>query len=821
MDRFLTSLRYTIRLLLKSPGFTITAILILGFGIGTNTAVFSLISTVLLNPLPFPQSDRLVQIFQSRTSNSVLDRSDWGGVSYPDYLDLRSGQKTLDSLAVEDWGYLDLGTRQLPQRLTSIVASPGLFKVTNLPFLLGRPFTDEEDKTGGPLVAVLSESLWRDRFGSDPNVIGQKIILSGESFQVVGVCPRQVEDVSTPSDDAVYVPIHASEYFEGPWTNKRGSHGLLCFGRLKQGVTPAQVSADLNIIQSNLDAQYPDADKNYTIRAASLFESTAATYSATVWLLGAAVGCLLLISCANVANLIFARGLERRREMTIRSTLGSSRWRLVRQLLLESAFLSMLGGVAGFIIAFWSIGLIKNLSPDYLNRFQDVHLDAAALIFIFLITALVSLLSGLLPGLSLSKTNLEAVLREEGNRAGMGGRRRQRTQSILVTSQVAIACILLIGAGLLVRSFQSFQDIPLGFNPQHLISANINPTSKKYFDITQIRRLFATALEKAKELPGVTDAAMNQEQPFEWTFGDLNAPFHVPGEPVMEPGKEPTLCSQEISPNYFRTMQIPIVAGRDFDASDRAETQPVVIVDTALARRFFPGEDPIGKQIEDLRAGTNDPKMWTIVGVVEHVRHNAPDHNLAPYQAYFPYSQRNNLYRAFLLLRTDREPAALAPAIQRIVASIDPDVPADRIVKFDQLIAGRSATRRFSAFLVSIISTAALFLSAVGLYGILAYSVNQRRRELGVRIALGAQSSSILTLVIVKGLKLAGLGLAIGIAAALILVRFIESALYGVSSNDPIALSLAVLVLGLATLSASVPPALRAVRINPITALRE
>jgi putative ABC transport system permease protein len=821
MDRFLPSLRYMIRLLLKSPGFTITAVLILGFGIGTNTAVFSLISTVLLNPLPFPQADRLVQIFQSRTSNSVLDRSDWGGVAYPDYRDLCAGQKTLDSVAVQNWTYLDLGTRQLPQRLTAIYASPSLFKVTNLPFVAGRPFSDEEDKTGGPLVAVLSESLWRNRFSADSNIVGQSITLSGESFQVVGVCPRQVEDVSTPSDDAVYVPMHVSEYFGGPWMNKRADHGLLCFGRLKEGATPAQANAELVTIQSNLDAQYPDADKNYTIRVASLFDSTAATYSATVWLLGAAVGCLLLISCANVANLIFTRGLERRKEITIRSTLGASRWRLVRELLWETAFLSMLGGVAGFIVAFWSIGLIKSLSPDYLNRFQDVHLDGASLIFIFLITALVSLLSGLLPGLTLSKSNLEAVLREEGNRGGTAGRQRQRTQSILVISQVAFACILLIGAGLLVRSFQSFQDVPLGFNPVHLITANINPTSKRYTDMVQIRRLFAAVLEKARELPGVTDAAMNQEQPFEWTFGDLNAPFHVPGQPIAEPGKEPTFCSQDISSNYFKTMQIAVVEGRDFDANDRAESQHVVIVDTALAEHFFPGENPIGKQIEYLWASDNDQKVWTIIGVVQHVRHNAPDHSLALYQAYFPYEQRTNVYRAFLLLHTDRNAAALAPAIQKIVASIDPDVPADRIVKFDDLIAGRSATKRFSAFLVSIISGAALFLSAVGLYGVLAYSVSQRRRELGVRIALGAPSSNILKLVIVKGAKLAALGLAIGLITTLLLARFFESILYGVSANDPVALSLAIVVLGIAALLACLLPGLRAIRINPITALRE
>jgi len=816
MSPFLNAFRF----LLKSPGFTVTAVIILGFGIGTNTAVFSLISTVLVNPLPFPQADRLVQVFQSRTSNSVLDRSEWGGLSYPDYLDLRDSQNGLDAIAVEDWSYLDLGTQQLPLRLTAIFASAGLFKVTNLPFVLGRPFTDGEDKTGGPFIAVLSESLWRHQFNGDRNIVGKNIILSGESFQVVGVCPRQVEDVSTPDEDPVYMPTHVEEYFYGQSAVNRASHGMGCFARLKADVTRAQANADLNVIQGNLDTRYPDADKNYIVQVASLFDSTAATYSAIVWLLGAAAGCLLLISCANVANLLFARGLDRRKEMTIRSTLGASRFRLIGQSLLETGLVSMFGGVAGLLIAFWSTGLIKEFSPEYLHRFHDVHLDSVSLIFIFVVTTLVSLLSGLLPGLALSKFNLATVTREEGNRSGTTGRQRQRTQAVLVTGQVAVACILLIGAGLLVRSFQSIQDFRFGFNPHHLISANINPTSKKYTDMSQIRRFFAAVLEKAKKLPGVSNAAMNQEQPFEWTFGDLNAPFHVPGQPVSEPGKEPTLCSQDISANYFETMGIPVVAGRDFDADDRADTQHVVIIDRVLAQHFFPGEDPIGKQIEYL-SDSDDQKTWTIVGIVEHVQHNAPDHRLAPYQAYFPYGQRDNLYRAFLLLRTDQQPATLAPAIKNIVASIDPDVPADRICKLDDLIAGKSAVRRLSAFLVTIISGAALCLSAVGLYGVIAYSVAQRRRELGVRIALGAQSSNILKLVLLRGLRLVGLGLVIGLAVALLLVRFIESALYGIPSNDPIALCLAVLILGVAAFSACLLPALRAIRINPITALRE
>ena len=821
MHSLLRSLRHTVRLLLKTPGFTVTAVLILGFGIGANTAIFSLIDAVLLNPLPFPKADRLVQIFQSRTDNGLLDRSDWGGLDYPDYADLRSGQQSFDSLSVQYWDYLDLGGQGASERLTAIFASPDLFQVTNLPFILGRPFTDEEDKTGGPQVVVLSEFLWKRRFNSDPNVIGKNLTLSGESFQVIGVCQRQAEDVSTPSDDSVYLPVHVSELFGGsPWLQKRDEHALLCFGGLKEGVSIAQAQADLEVIQDNLVAQYPGTNQGYGIHVIPLLSSTVATYSATVWLLGGAVGCLLLISCANVANLLFARALERRKEMAIRATLGASRLRLAGQLLSETAFLSFLGGLFGLVVALWSIGLIKALSPDYLNRFQAVHLDTTVLLFVFGVTAIVSLLSGLLPALSLSKANLDIALKDESGRAATNGPQRQRTQSLMITGQVALACVLLIGAGLLVRSFQATQSLPLGFNPHHLLTANVNPTGKKYSDMTRIRNLFDAVLEKARQLLGVTDAAMNQEQPFEWTFGDLKIPFHVPGQPASEPGKEPTMCAQAISPNYFKTIQIPLLRGRDFNAGDRVDSQHVTIVDEAFAERFFPGRDPIGKQIDDL--GTWSGKgSWTIVGVVQNSRHNSPEHLLAPFQTYFPYSQRDSLYRQFLLIRTPGDPTALIPAVRQIMASVDPDVPVDRMMNLDELIASRFATRRLGVLLITLFSSFALLLSAVGLYGTLAYWVSLRKREIGVRIALGAHASNILRLVIRQGLKLVCLGLIVGIVSALILVRFIDSILYGVSGSDPAALALAIGVLGLAALLACLLPALRATRINPVTVLRE
>jgi putative ABC transport system permease protein len=446
-----------------------------------------------------------------------------------------------------------------------------------------------------------------------------------------------------------------------------------------------------------------------------------------------------------------------------------------------------------------------------------VRLDLAALGFVLAATVLVAFLSGILPAFSLSKVNLAAALKEEAGRSGTGGARRQRLQSALVIGQVGLACILLVGAGLLVRSFVAAENAPLGFNSEHLLTATINPTAKKYQDPIRLRNFFDATLEKVRQLPGVSDAAMNDQQPFEWTFGDPNAPFQIVGQPPVDAGKEPTMCLQGVTAGYFKTMEMPMVKGRDFDSGDRAGSQNVMIIDAALADHFFPGHDPIGKQIVYL----DKKSTWTIVGVVQNSRHNAVDHGLAPFQTYIPAAQDPDLYRQFLLVRTTGNPMALIPAIRKAVADVDPDIPVTRMISSDENISIKSATNRLGVLLVGIFSGVALFLSAVGLYAVLAYSVSQRRREIGVRIALGAQSSNIVRLVVQQGLRLVLVGLALGMTTALLLVRFIENLLYGVSGGDPITLAAALLILGLAAAIACLLPALRATRVNPITALRE
>ena len=810
-------LRHTLRLLFKSPGFTIIAVLILGFGIGTNTAIFSLIDAVILKPLPYPEPDRLVRVCEPYQNNPfmVLD--------YPDYVDMSAAQHTFAALAVVGRYSLDLSSDKEPAHLQIGFVSPTIFKVTGLPAVLGRVFTDQEDIPNGPLLAVLSDRCWKTRFHSDPEIIGKNITLSEHSFQVIGVVPAQVNDWGPPATD-IYVPANTLAPF-GLFPTNRGDamalrdiHFFLCLGRLKPGVSVAQAQADLETIHTNLSARYPGTNRGYGLRVIPLLDSMVNDYAATTWLLGVAVGCLLLISSANVANLLFARGLHRRREMMVRTALGASRRQLIAQLLLETMVLTFFGGILGLAIALGSAETIKKLSPPGLYRFQELTVDLNALLFVFVVILLTSVLSGLLPALNLSRASLAPGLKDEGGRAGTSGPQRHRTQSALVTAQVALACVLLIGAGLLVRSFQAAQNIPLGFNPHHLLTAGISITSAKYENDGARTRAFWDAVStKVRQLPGVTDAALNDFPPLKDNT-ELLFRFTIEGQPDPGPGRQPVLAWQMVSSDYFRTLQVPLLQGRDFNSQDTVNKSDVVIVDAALAEHYFPGQNPLGKGITvQQMQGTQN---CTIVGVVPHLRYKSPGQTETAFQAYFPYNQWN-FDSEYLILRSDLDPGVLVPAVRKVVSSIDPGVPVYEVSTYDDVIAKNFATRKLCMLLVALFSGAALFLSATGLYGILAYAVGQRTREIGIRVALGAQSRNILRLITEQGLKIVCVGLVIGIGAALVAAPLIAGLLYGVSPADPITLGLAILILGLAGTLACLLPALRAARINPITALRE
>src|SRR5258708_5197628 len=598
--------------------------------------------------------------------------------------------------------------------------APGLkCSLSGLPTVLGRVFSEGEDIPNGPLLAVLSEHFWRTRFQSDPKIIGKDLTLSDHSFQVIGVVRTQVCDWGPPSAD-VYLPANTIAPLGFFPLAARDVHRFLCVGRLKAGISVAEAQADLEVIHKNLLARYPDTYRGYGLLVTPLLDRIVKDCAVTTWLLGAAVGCLLLISCANVANLHFARGLQRRREIMIRAALGATRWRLVGQLLIETVCVSILGGILGLMIALSSVATIKRLSPPDSFRFQEWRVDLNAMVFVLGIVFLTALVSGLLPALSLSRVSLVPALKDEGDRAGTRGAQSHRTQSALVCAQVALACVLLIGAGLLIRRFQTAQENPLGFHPHHPLSIRVILLCQKYeTDGVQTRVFWDALITKIRRLPGVTEAGMSDLPPLKFDDEWLK-PFTVDGQPEREPGHQPTLVWQQVSSDFFRTMQVPVLQGRDFDPQDTVDKQSVIVIDESLAEHFFPNQNPLGKgiSIQDEGHGVRD---CTIVGVVPHLRYKSPGQAENTFQAYFPYSQW--YYDGeYLILRSEVDPAALVPAVRDAVASIDPGVSIFDVNTYDDVIAQKLVTRKLSMLLVSLFSGAALFLSAIGLYGILAYA---------------------------------------------------------------------------------------------------
>jgi putative ABC transport system permease protein len=814
----LSHLRYSLRQLLKAPGFTITAIVILGFSIGLSTAIFSLIDAVMLKPLPFPNSERLVEVDEPHHNHphSVFD--------YPDYVDTVAAQHTFDSLGLKREITLDLQTKNGAKLVEADFASPSLFNVTGLPVILGRRFTDKEDIRNGPQVAVLSERCWRSRFQSDPNVLDKNIILNDLSFQVIGVVPSQLDDWGPPGVD-LYLPLHTIVPFKvvGDPFAQRNIHWFTCFGRLKAGVSISEAETELKTIHENLLSHYPGVNIGYGLRIFPLLGFMVEGYSTTIWLLAAAVCLLLIVSCLNVGNLLFARGLHRRREMTIRATLGASRWRVLGRLLWENILLTAIGGLLGLVVASVCIRSTKNLIPADLYRLQELQVDTNALVFIFVLILITSLLAGLLPAWSLSQVTLAPSL-NEGGRSGSGGPHRHRIQSALVTAQVALTCILLIGAGLLLRSFYATQTVELGFNPNHLLVAEVNLAGAKYEeDDTKVRTFWDELITKIRRVPGVTEATLNNNPPL--TSDDRSfSLFTVDGQPLPEPDQEPILDLQKVSSDYFRTMQIPLLLGRDFDSHDTADKANVVLVDSALVKQYFPDQNPIGKTLNIGEGGGNyrnqDHPPYTIVGVVPHLCHDTPGEWQVPFQAYHPLAQTDSLDEC-LVVRSNLSPSTLGTAIRQAVDSIDSGVPIFNVHPYDEVIALRFVTRRLSTLLLVMFSSAALFLAAVGLYGILSYFVSQKSREIGIRIAVGAPAGNIFRLVAAQGLWPVGVGLTIGILAGLLLARFIEDFLYGVYTYDPITLIMTALVLGGSAVAACLLPAGRAIRIDPVRVLSE
>ncbi|MBV8813661.1 MAG: ABC transporter permease [Verrucomicrobia bacterium] len=813
MHGLISHLRHTIRLLVKSPGFTITAIVILGLGIGTNTAIFSLINGVLLKPLPYPDPERLVRIFQP--THEVQEMN----MAYSDYLDFRAGQHTLRDLTVfyqDDFQVVGNGD---PERIEGAYVTGGFFDVMGRPFILGRPFGENEENAASH-VAVISDRLWRTRFHADPKIVGTNITVNGTSLEIIGVTPEQADEIVRLD---LYEPFSLNPLYADV-KSRRSGHMDYCIGRLKEGITLRQAQAEFEVINRNLIARYPATSSGYGVKLVPLLDSVVGDYSSTLWLLGGAVVCLLLITCANTANLLLARATERTKEMTLRAALGASRKRLIAQLLSENLVLACLGGIAGLAASCWAIGLIKALEPGRIARLQEVSIDRTALIIVFVITLLTALLFGLLPALVVSRADMASALRMEGGWTGTAGHERHHSQSILVIGQVALASVLLIGAGLLLRSFLFLQSFPLGFHTQGIVVADIDLVNAKYANDSDRKIFFDDLLTKVKQLPGVVTAGTNDCLPF-WNT-DYET-LCIAGQPVTEPGRLPWMQRQIVSPDYFRALGIPLLRGRFFDNRDQPGAENTVIINESIAQRYFPGQDPIGKQLDNLGDLYRKPRyLSTIVGVVADARHNDPEVQQTSFQVYFPYSQRVGNFGSFLggatlILQTTGNPGSLIPALRTVVANLDPDLPLTDVGPYEYRIARSFTIKRLSLVVVSLFSGVALLLAAIGLYAVVSYSVSRRIREIGVRIAIGAEPANIVTLVTSQGLRIVCLGLLIGIIAGIGLAQLIGNVLYGVSPTDPLTLAISTLVLGFAALLACLLPAFRAIRIDPIAALRE
>jgi len=809
-------LRYALRTLTKSPGFAGAAILTLALAIGSNTAVFSVVNGVLLRPLPFAEQDRLfIPAEQSRQGG-------FRPPSYPTFLDWQAQSSAFVDLAYVRGGGQRLTGPEGVQSLIVSVVSPGFFATLGERPLVGRLFTPDEERAGAH-VAVLSYALWQGRFGGDPDILGKTLSLSGGVSTVVGVLPH---DVAYPpwTSEQLYVPIATVAATERALT-QRGFHAdCRIIARLKPGVTLEQATAAMNGIARREAAAYPEFNADWiSVRFFPLRdEILGETTPRQLLVLLTAVGLVLLIGCVNVANLTLARAGARSRELAIRSALGAGRGRVVRQLLTESLVLASVGAALGAVTAYGAVALLKRAAPDVLPRLETVRVDGWVLLFALGVTIITAVAAGLFPALRAARPDLTDSLKE--GTAGTGtGHRRQRLRAALVIGEIALAVILVVGAGLLIRSLWQLAAVNPGFDPQGLVSFWISPPPLRAQDPARLAALYTQVEDAARALPGVTSVALTNFTPL--SGGGLPSPVEIPGR-APDPVRDPRVWFMTVSPDYFRTMRIPIRAGREFTEADLAP-DAAVVVNEAFARAFWPGLDPIGRQVTlhkavQGRPDFGEPLPGTVVGVVGDVHHFGLDTPAEP-QVYVPFT-RTVWGHMSLVVRTAVAPARFLATLRRAVRQVDPDIPMT-------LSGGRSAadtiditagleSRQLDTWLLGSFAAAALLLAAIGIYGLLAYAVGQRRRELGIRLALGASRGDVMSQVVGDGIRLAGVGIGLGVLVALGVTRLLAALLYGVGTSDPTTFVGVVALLVVVLLVASYLPARRAARVDPMVALR-
>ena len=817
----MNDLKFALRQLGKSPGFTLVATLTLALGIGANTAIFSVVNAVLLRPLPYPHPEQLVLLRERLARPSGFES---GSVSYMNYLDWRAGQRSFVDLALvrrEGVNVSGTDTSAPPERLGAARITANYLSILEVTPRIGRDLVEKDDVAGAGKVALISERLWRNRFGALPLAIGQQLNIDGIPREIVGVVPERVR---FPRDCDVFIPL--ADLRADHDILSRGNHtGFSALGRLKPGITLNQAVTDLETIAADLARRYPDSNTDRQVSAKPLLEFAVGDYRHLLYLLLAAVGCVLLIACANVANLQLTRAIARSKEFAVRAALGGTRWRLARQILIETGVIALLGGCCAALIALWSLDAIRAITPPTVSRFQETNVDWMVLLFTTGVIVLATILVGLWPALRVFNNVWMANDLHENGARGSEGASRQRARSALVVAQVALAVLLLAAAGLTLKSFHRAQEVPLGFNPHGILTMRITEASARYDSPEKIARFYDQLLEKVRVLPGVSAAANCSDPPFE--SGEWDSSFHITGTPPDPPGREPISEMSIVSPDYFRLLEAPMLSGRTFTSQDIASQPRVMIIDELAAERFFPGQDPIGKQIDD-PVTIGEPHQTgvpiTVIGVVSHTRNHAPgeqyDIRNLPLMyfsaAQFPTKHQTLMVRA----AAGHDPYSLVSAIKREIASVDPDQAVSEIATMDENIGESLAPRRLSMTLLAAFAGLALSLASVGLYGVMALAVTQRTRELGIRLALGASRRDVLRLILRQGAVLVGIGLVTGLFGAFVASRALRSILYNVAPLDPAALFGALLMLSLVALIACFLPARRASRVDPIEALR-
>ncbi len=821
----LSDIRYAVRTLLRTPALTVAALVTLALGIGANTALFSVADAVLLRPLPFADADRLVLLSTTRPAQGMR----WLPFSLPNFRDVQQQNQVFDSMAAWALGQFNLAADE-PEQVQYAVTTSNFFELLGVTAERGRTFLPSEDTPSSGPVVVIAHSLWQRRFGSDPAIVGRGISLDGRTYEVVGVLPAGFRFLRFREDTEVWLPLGPDPFVDRRYA--RAVHSMGVLARMAQGVTLARARTDMDTIAERLSQAYPE-NRGRGIGVMSLREQVVGNLRQAVIVLLAAVAFVLLIACANVASLLLTRASARQREMAIRSALGAGRGRLLRQLLTEHVLLAAGGGVLGLIVGIWCLELFKALPPAAPSLFvpyaidpDRIQIDRAVLAFTATLSLITGLVFGLVPALESSRTDVTEALKQGGPQSG-GGRRQTRLRSVLVVAEVAMAVTLLVGAGLLGRSFVRLQQVDPGFRTENIVTFNVKLSPVAYKDPTRITGFFDSMIERTRALPSASGVAGVEFLPLGGS--DSATPLIVDGRPRAAPGEDVQAHYRSVTPDYFQTMGIRLIAGRELNAADREDGARVAVINETLARRFWPNENPLGRRaaltLEALRFRPDGPptidaagSMREIVGVVADVRHSSLETQAVP-EMFVPLAQRP-VRDLSIVVRTSGDPMGLARDLRQLVRGVDPAQPIASITSVGDLVAVSMARPRFNLLLLSSFAVLALLLAAVGVYGLLAFGVALRSREIGIRLALGGQARDVARLVVRQGLRLAVIGLAIGLAGSLALGRLMAPLLFEIRPIDPLAFVAAAAVLLLVAFLATYGPARRAARIDPINALR-